>query len=625
MHSAFQSPVCARRVRTRLRRSPLALAAFSLSIVLASQGSANAQATPDAWTTSNIGDPALGGWASPIEPCVTDITPCLGFAINAGGDDIWGAADQFVFVWTPLHGDGAIVARVGDLQQTDRWAKAGLMLRESLAADARHASIFVTPTQGVAFQRRPDPGGSSIHTGGDAAASPRWLKLERRGSVITAYEAPDGGSWTVVGSDTLATGVSLFVGIAVTSHNAWARTTATVTDVSVATALSDATAVSDATALSDEWSFADVGAPAIGGAARSVDSAVSVAGSGADVWGGWDQFAFVYRPIVGDASIIARIADLYASHPWTKAGLMVRSSLSGDAPHAFAMITGGNGISFQGRPQSGGLSQQFAVVGGAAPAWLKVERRGVAVNAYTSADGSRWDPIGSAVIELSSAAYVGLAVTSHNSSQVASATFDGVTVRELSVTGNMRPVVAVTSPSSGSNFAAPATVTLSASATDADGSIGWVEFYSGSAFLGSVGSYPYTIELSGVPAGTHTVTAVAFDNRSESSTSGPVSFTVSAALSSSPVPPVFTRVAFTPSPDHATLVRRYVLDVFVATAAASAPVASQDLGLPGIVAGEISADVTATLAALPGGSYVATVTAVGESGVGTSEPAGFTR
>ena len=305
----------------RARRPSIVLVVLSLSIVLAAHGSAIAQGTPDAWTTSNIGSPAISGSASPIAPtdCGLATSSCPGFVINAGGTDIWNAWDEFVFVSTPLQGDGAIVARVRDLQQTDPWAKAGLMLRESLAGDSRHASIFVTPTQGVAFQRRTEPGGWTSHTYGSTAASPQWLKLERRGSLVVSYESPDGRSWTLVGSDVLATGTSLYVGIAVTSHNVWAATTALVTDVSVTT-----------TELSSDWSYADVGGPAISGAAASSGSAFSIAAAGADVWDAWDQFAFVYQPILGDADIVAHVAGLAAAHPWTKEGLMVRGSRSGD-------------------------------------------------------------------------------------------------------------------------------------------------------------------------------------------------------------------------------------------------------------------------------------------------------
>ncbi len=596
----------------RARRSPIALVVLSLSIVFTAHGSAVAQGSPDAWTTSNIGNPAIVGSASPIATgCDPATSSCPGFVINAGGTDIWEFRDEFVFVSMPLQGDGTIVARVRDLQHTDPWAKAGLMLRESLEGHSRHASIFVTPTQGVAFQRRTEPGGATSHTYGSTATSPQWLKLERRGSLVAAYESPDGQSWTLVGSDMLATGASLYVGIAVTSHNAWAATTALVTDVSVTTA-----------ALSSDWSYADVGGPAIGGAAASPGSAFTVAAAGVDVWEAWDQFAFVYQPILGDADIVAHVAGLAAAHPWTKAGLMVRGSLSGDSAHGFAMVTGSNGISFQGRPQSSGFSEQFGNLEGAAPAWLKLERRGVVVKAYTSADGSRWTPIGSAVIELFGAAYIGMAITSHDASQLAAAVFDSVTVRELSVAGNIRPAVTMTSPATGSSFIAPATVTFAANASDTDGSIGWVEFYSGDTLLGAVNSYPYMLQLSGIPAGSYSVTARAFDNRSDSSVSAPVSFTVSDGAASPPL----SYVAFTPSADHGTLVQRYVFDVFLASAGPSgALVATQDLGLPAIVAGEISATVAATLASLPGGSHVAVASAVGASGSAASEPVGFSR
>jgi hypothetical protein len=86
-------------------------------------------------------------------------------------------------------------------------------------------------------------------------------------------------------------------------------------------------------------------------------------------------------------------------------------------------------------------------------------------------------------------------------------------------------------------------------------------------------------------------------------------------------------LAFTPSADHDTLVYSYVFDVFIAGAGpgVGAPVATQDLGKPWSSGGEISADVSSTLQWLPSGSYVATVSAVGASGVGVSEAAAFTK
>src|SRR5262249_51611526 len=82
---------------------------------------------PTPWLSSDIGAPALTGSAA----YATGV-----FTVGAAGLDIWGAADQFRFVYQSLTGDGEIVAQVTALQPTDPWAKAGVMIRETLAADA---------------------------------------------------------------------------------------------------------------------------------------------------------------------------------------------------------------------------------------------------------------------------------------------------------------------------------------------------------------------------------------------------------------------------------------------------------------------------------------------------------
>lgn len=94
------------------------------------------------------------------------------------------------------------------------------------------------------------------------------------------------------------------------------------------------------------------------------------------------------------------------------------------------------------------------------------------------------------------------------------------------VTVNARPAVAITSPATGTQFFAPASVTVTANATDADGTVTQVEFFNGSTSLGVVTSSPYSITWSGVPVGLYTVTAIATDNRGATSTSAPISVSV---------------------------------------------------------------------------------------------------
>jgi regulation of enolase protein 1 (concanavalin A-like superfamily) len=182
-------------------------------------------ALPAGWSTQDIGSVGLAGSASTANGTYT---------LTGAGADIWGTADAFRFAGRTLAGDGSIVARVASMTNTDPWAKAGVMIRESLNANSTTATMAVTPSNGIAFQSRLTTGGSSSHTVGAAVKAPYWVKLARVGNHFTAYQSADGATWAPVGSAvtiTMATGV--WVGLAVTSHNASALNTAVLDHVSV--------------------------------------------------------------------------------------------------------------------------------------------------------------------------------------------------------------------------------------------------------------------------------------------------------------------------------------------------------------------------------------------------------
>ncbi len=100
---------------------------------------------------------------------------------------------------------------------------------------------------------------------------------------------------------------------------------------------------------------------------------------------------------------------------------------------------------------------------------------------------------------------------------------------------NTPPSSLLTAPAKGSSYIAPATIILTASASDSDGSVSAVDFYAGSTRIGSVTSSPYTLTWSNVAAGNYTLTAVATDNLGAKTTSAGVSITVSAPINSPPV------------------------------------------------------------------------------------------
>jgi len=91
---------------------------------------------------------------------------------------------------------------------------------------------------------------------------------------------------------------------------------------------------------------------------------------------------------------------------------------------------------------------------------------------------------------------------------------------------NKAPTVSLTAPAAGSSFAAPATITLSATAKASSGTIARVEFYQGSSLLGTVAAAPYNFVWTGVMAGSYSLTAKAIDSAGATKTSSAVSITV---------------------------------------------------------------------------------------------------
>lgn len=185
--------------------------------------------------------------------------------------------------------------------------------------------------------------------------------------------------------------------------------------------------------------------------------------------------------------------------------------------------------------------------------------------------------------------------------------------------GNESPSASLTAPGGGASFTAPATITVSANASDTDGTIARVDFYQGATLIGSDTTSPFSITWSSVPPGSFTLTAVATDDDGATTTSAARSITVEAATTTK-------RVVFGPSPDHSTLVHSYLFEVFAvgADTSTATPVAAQGLGRPAKVNGECTVDVTAVLGALPAGTYQATVAAVGAGGKSRSAPFSFT-
>jgi beta-glucanase (GH16 family) len=173
------------------------------------------------------------------------------YLVQGSGADVWNTADAFHFLYQPLAGNGEVVARVTAEDDTDPWAKAGVMIRATLDPASAQALVDLTPGHGVQFIRRTAAGGYSTNTQGDAVTAPYWVKLVRIGNTFTAYNGPDGVNWNWIDTDTIPMPATVYVGLAVNSHNNSVLNASTFDNVSVVTQVDLSSAFNQAGIVAD--------------------------------------------------------------------------------------------------------------------------------------------------------------------------------------------------------------------------------------------------------------------------------------------------------------------------------------------------------------------------------------
>jgi regulation of enolase protein 1 (concanavalin A-like superfamily) len=339
-------------------------------------------------------------------------------SIKGSGVDIWGNADAFRFTQLPLKGDGEVVARVLTLTNTNAFAKAGVMIRETLLPGSKNVFCGWTPGGQVTSQNRIATGGVSVSTKA-AAPSPLWVKLTRNANVITSFTSTDGIAWNQLGTPvTVAMAANVFAGLAVSSHDNTVLATA---------GFSKASVVSYGV-LPQPWLTADIGAVGVAGSTAQNAGTFTVKGAGADIWNAADAFRFAYFPVTGDAQVTAKVTSLLNSNAWAKAGVMIRADLTAGSMNAFMAVTPTSGVTFQKRTAAGAITAANQTTGGV-PKWVRVARVGNVFTGYVSDNGTTWTAIGSQTIAMGANALIGLAASSHNNAALGSAVFQSVSVK----------------------------------------------------------------------------------------------------------------------------------------------------------------------------------------------------
>jgi hypothetical protein len=193
------------------------------------------------WTVGGVNDLSLWVRGRPVSFLQT----ASGFTMSGAGTDIFNATDEFRFAFKSLNGNGTVFAKVESVDNTNAWAKAGVMIRETLDADSRYAFVCATPGNGVRFQGRLLNAGDATSDSTVATAeqialkTPVWVKLERSGTSFSGFYSTDGVNWTpMVWNPQTITMNTAYIGVAVTSHSAGVLATAVFSDITTSGSVS---------------------------------------------------------------------------------------------------------------------------------------------------------------------------------------------------------------------------------------------------------------------------------------------------------------------------------------------------------------------------------------------------
>jgi len=189
--------------------------------------------------------------------------PAGTYAMGADGEDIWDQADQFRYAYKRLSGNGSITARVVSVEDTHEWAKAGVMIRNTLDDYSVHAFMCVTPSNRRSFQNRQIIAETSYQASSniDAITLPLLVRVVRQGNNFTGYYSENGINWIQQPDDentgddaspnpvTIVMSQNIYIGLAYTSHNVNAMGIAVFSDVTTT-----------GTVTGDDWQVEAIGA-----------------------------------------------------------------------------------------------------------------------------------------------------------------------------------------------------------------------------------------------------------------------------------------------------------------------------------------------------------------------------
>ncbi len=185
--------------------------------------------------------------------------------------------------------------------------------------------------------------------------------------------------------------------------------------------------------LPSPWSEVYIGSGINPGIGAYKNGKFGIESHGSDIYYGDDRFNYIYQPLRDDGEIVARVSEMNEPQGWSKAGIMIRETLTDNSKHMMLVKTPWNGIAPQYRPSTGGGSYHNS--GGTSgidtlhtPRWLKLIRTGNDFKSYYSYDGLTWIYLETTNIPMIQDVYIGLCASGASDGTPVKANFDHVSV-----------------------------------------------------------------------------------------------------------------------------------------------------------------------------------------------------
>ncbi|MBC2606550.1 fibronectin type III domain-containing protein [Pelagicoccus albus] len=338
--------------------------------------------------------------------------------------------DELRYTWVPVDGDFSLRVRLHDYQADATWSRAGLMLRESLSPDSKHASVTVNGDGLVEAIYRLAPGGSLSGVRGSSSMEDPALRLDRIGNEVSMYESADGENWTLIKSIEVEFAQGSMVGLAIGSQNDGNLSSVVVEQIDFQ--MGESVQASEPEApqpftLLDQIAVSDVIGEMIDVGEELFDAEsglyyYSASGLGHEKYE--DELRYTWVPASGDFSLKIRVHDYEADASWGRTGLMLRETLNPDSKHVSVTMNGDGLLEASYRLAQGGSFS--GVRGGYAGEvhCLRLDRSGRRISMYHSANGENWTLIRSLDLDFAGGGMIGLTIGSQSDGNLSSAVIE---------------------------------------------------------------------------------------------------------------------------------------------------------------------------------------------------------